>query len=806
MHRFLDWLLPGNFMPHGHCYLWRPDVLWLHVGSDALITASYYAIPLALAYFVRRRRAVLPYWWIPALFAAFIFLCGTTHLMNIWTVWRPDYVVDGLIKLATALASAATACVVFAALPAALALRTPIELQAEVAARTRELLAANLRLREEIAARERTESALRASETRFRATFENAAVGIAQVAPDGRWLKVNEVLCRMTGYSHQELLARTAADITCADDLARAAEQARRLLAGEINTYALDQRYRRKDGDTVLVKLTVSLVRERGEPAYLIVIVDDITDRRRIEAQLHEKQVRMELALQASRAATWTIDYTRDSSEQFDARASELAGLDPSRSVWPAGTFCTLLHAQDRARMQEAAERTHAMSGPGPTIEYRIERQHGEVIWLQGTGIVDRDDAGKPRHFIGVSVDITERKGLERQLRHSIDKLAEANTRKDRFLATLAHELRNPLAPIANGVQIIKRAPTADTLQRTIEIMERQIRHLSRLVDDLLDISRVTRGKATLRTERLDIRELLANALDSSWTTADAERIQLSLDLPDTPLLVDGDRDRLTQVFANILSNAAKYTKGSARLWVTARREGNEAVVGIRDTGVGIPPDSLGSIFEMFSQLQPPGYGEGGLGIGLALVHQLVQLHGGSVEARSEGIGHGSEFIVHLPLLAAGAALADPAPAASDSGDAGESHRVLVVDDNSDCAESLGTLLELMGHEVRAVDDGAQAIEVARAFRPDVIFMDIALPRMNGLEAAQHIQALALAEPPLIVALTGWGQDVDRERSWRAGIRYHLTKPIDQESLQRVFRIAARARAARDALDGMPTS
>jgi PAS domain S-box-containing protein len=680
MHSFLDWLLPGNFMPHGHCYLWRPDVLWLHVGSDALITASYYAIPLALAYFVRRRRAVLPYWWIPALFAAFIFLCGTTHLMNIWTVWRPDYIVDGLIKLATALASAATACVVFAALPAALALRTPIELQAEVAARTRELLAANVRLREEVAARERSESAL------------------------------------------------------------------------------------------------------------------------------HEKQARMELALQASRAATWTIDYTHDSSEQFDARASELAGLDPSRSVWPAGTFCALLHAQDRARMQQAAERTHAMSGPGPTIEYRIERQHGEVIWLQGTGIVDRDGAGQPRRFIGVSVDITERKGLERQLRHSIDKLAEANTRKDRFLATLAHELRNPLAPIANGVQIIKRAPSADTMQRTIEIMERQIRHLSRLVDDLLDVSRVTRGKATLRTERLDIRELLANALESSWTTADAERIQLSLDLPDTALLVDGDRDRLTQVFANILSNAAKYTKGSARLWVTARREGNEAVVGIRDSGVGIPPDSLGSIFEMFSQLQPPGYGEGGLGIGLALVHQLVQLHGGSVEARSEGIGHGSEFIVRLPLLTPAAAPAGPVPAASASGEAGEPHRVLVVDDNGDCAESLGALLQLMGHEVRAVEDGARAIEVARTFRPAVIFMDIALPRMNGLEAAQQIQALALAEPPLIVALTGWGQDVDRERSLRAGIRYHLTKPIDPESLQRVFRIAARARAARDVLDGMPTS
>ncbi|HYL72069.1 MAG TPA: PAS domain S-box protein, partial [Candidatus Dormibacteraeota bacterium] len=293
MSTFLQWLLPANFMPHGHCYLWRADVLWLHVGSDALIAASYYAIPVALGYFVRRRRAVLPYWWLPALFATFIFLCGTTHAMNIWTVWRPDYVVDGLIKLATAVVSAATAVIVFAALPQALALRTPIELQGEVDGRTAELLSVNTRLREEIAARERTELALRASEQRFRATFENAAVGIAHVGPDGRWLHVNAVLTRITGYTRAELLTRRFADITHPADLEKDWSQARRLLAGEIDSYAMEKRYIRKDGSTVWVLLTVSLQRGAdGAPEYFISVIDDISERKRTEEQLHENELR----------------------------------------------------------------------------------------------------------------------------------------------------------------------------------------------------------------------------------------------------------------------------------------------------------------------------------------------------------------------------------------------------------------------------------------------------------------------------------------------------------------------------------
>src|SRR5579872_3204301 len=322
-------------------------------------------------------------------------------------------------------------------------------------------------------------------------------------------------------------------------------------------------------------------------------------------------------------------------------------------------------------------------------------------------------------------------------------------------------------------------------VKRTIEMMERQMKHLVRLVDDLLDISRITRGKAPLRHETLDLKHILYDALESSWAPDDSRRITLSVELTDQPVAVQGDRDRLTQVFSNILLNAAKYTADDGRVWLSLRCEDSEAVVSVRDTGVGIPAESLETIFEMFSQLRPPGHGEGGLGIGLALVRQLVKLHGGRVEARSEGLGHGSEFIVHLPLHDAGTQPLLPADSQRTASAA--VRRVLVVDDNSDCAHTLITLLGLLGHQAREAGDGLQALEEVRTFQPDVIFMDIGMPRMDGLEAARQIRAMPLAEQPLIVALTGWGQQSDRARSQEAGIDQHLIKPIDPEALRRIF-------------------
>jgi PAS domain S-box-containing protein len=284
MHALRDWLLPSGFMPHGMCYLWRPDVLWLNVVSDGVIAASYFAIPLAIMHFVRRRHAVLPYWWIPALFAAFISLCGTTHVLGAWVVWHPDYVIDGLVKSVTAVVSAGTAFAVYLLLPQAMALRTPVELQQEVNQQIAELQAVTARLRQEIEARERADSALRDSEQRFRATFDNAAVGMAHVATDGRWLMVNDWLCDIVGYQRAELLARTFAEITHPDDIDKDWLYARRLLAGEIDTYSMEKRYLRRNGSVVWVLLTVALVRRAdGSPHHFIATVADITDRKHAE-------------------------------------------------------------------------------------------------------------------------------------------------------------------------------------------------------------------------------------------------------------------------------------------------------------------------------------------------------------------------------------------------------------------------------------------------------------------------------------------------------------------------------------------
>jgi len=525
-----------------------------------------------------------------------------------------------------------------------------------------------------------------------------------------------------------------------------------------------------------------------------------------------EMQVR--LALEASGAAMWIIDYARGARERFDARSCELAGLDPNVESWPPGTFCNLLHPDDRALMQAACEATHAVPGRGPLVEYRIVRDDGEMRWLQGAGIVRRDVQGRVRQFIGVSVDVTERKRLDSKLRATIEKLGEADRRKDEFLATLAHELRNPLAPIRNGVQILKLSMgTDETLVRTVAMMERQTSHLVRLVDDLLDLSRITRGTVQLRTSRLALSEVLSGALESVWGPSSAKQHELTVRMADEPIGIEGDRDRLTQVFSNLLLNAVKYTEPGGRLELVSRREGSDALVSVKDTGIGIPKQALEHIFEMFSRVRPAdadagaaGRGEPGLGIGLALVRQLVEMHGGAVSGRSEGLGRGAEFIVRLPAL--GELAVSPAawPAASRAVEhAGEvraessmpegssavrasaGRRILVVDDHADGAASLEALLRMLGHEVRQARDGIEAIEVAQAFEPDVIFMDIGMPRLNGLDAARRIRELPLATRPSIVALTGWGQDTDRKRSEQAGIDQHLVKPIELAALHRVL-------------------
>jgi PAS domain S-box-containing protein len=375
--------------------------------------------------------------------------------------------------------------------------------------------------------------------------------------------------------------------------------------------------------------------------------------------------------------------------------------------------------------------------------------------------------------------DVTDRKVAEEQLR-------EADRRKNEFLAILAHELRNPLAPLRNGLHILKLRSDADpTVSQTVSMMDRQMTHLVRLVDDLLDVSRITGGKLELRRRKVLLTEVLGHAVESSRAFIESHRHELIVDIRAGNLLVDGDPDRLAQVFSNLLLNAAKYTGTGGRITLILDHENDEAVVAVQDNGIGIPAQALEQVFDMFSQVRSHEVrGVDGLGIGLSLVRTLVQMHCGTVGAFSEGPGRGSRFSVRLPLAegAVTVAGASPRPAAQNRG-----QRVLVVDDNTDAAASLALLLKMEDYEVRTAADGEQAIEQARTFEPRIIFMDLAMPRLDGVEAARRIRTLPHGEHVRIVALTGWGQEADRQRTRDAGMDYHLTKPVSLDALQSVL-------------------
>ncbi len=398
--------------------------------------------------------------------------------------------------------------------------------------------------------------------------------------------------------------------------------------------------------------------------------------------------------------------------------------------------------------------------------------------------ILDAD--GKIRGAVLVFRDVTEERRLERSLK-------EADARKDEFLATLAHELRNPLAPIRNSLYLMSLADDdRETIEMSRAVLERQVAHMVRLVDDLLDLSRITRNRIALRKEPVELADVLSAAVEASRPLAEAQGIDLKVSLPDAPILLFADQVRLAQVFSNLLNNAAKYNDRGGRIHLSATRTDREAVVTVEDDGEGIRAEMLPRIFDMFTQADRSlDRSQGGMGIGLALVRRLVEMHGGRVEAHSEGLGRGSRFVVRLPLIPDEAPAGDVAVPASARcrGDAGGSHRwrILVVDDYRDSTDSLARMLRVLGHDVRAVYHGSQAVEAAEAFRPDLAFIDISLPGFDGYQIAGQIRSCPWGKEMMLIALTGWGQDDDRRRSIEAGFDHHLVKPAEIESLSAIL-------------------
>jgi PAS domain S-box-containing protein len=464
----------------------------------------------------------------------------------------------------------------------------------------------------------------------------------------------------------------------------------------------------------------------------------------------------------------WRIDYVNAAAERFiGRRRDEVLGKTLHEAF--AYLLGNVVHQLfERVMSTRTAER----------LEFYYERI-GRWIEISAA----------PVRSGGIAVyfrDVHDRIEAARLARENEAQLRLADRRKDEFLATLSHELRNPLAPIRTGLHLLKIADrNSDMAEQTRAMMERQMNHLVRLVDDLLEVSRISRGRLDLRRERVALGAVLESAVETSRPLILAAGHELRVSLPPEPLLLDADAVRLAQVVSNLLNNAAKYTRSGGRIALTARREANEALISVRDNGLGIPPDMLGRVFEMFAQVDATlGRSQGGLGIGLTLSKSLVELHGGRIEAHSEGLGKGSEFTLRLPLpVAATAGVASAAQAERAARERGPARHILVVDDNVDAARTLALLLEQMGHRVRIAADGAAALDAARAERPDAILLDLSMPGIDGIEVARRLRADPQLGDVRIIAVTGRGQDDDRRRSRQAGFDEHLVKPIAPEAL-----------------------
>jgi two-component system CheB/CheR fusion protein len=472
---------------------------------------------------------------------------------------------------------------------------------------------------------------------------------------------------------------------------------------------------------------------------------------------------------------TRRVDRTRGLDDVLGWRPEE---VPPVADWWEAQ-----VHPDDRAERQRQFHRAVNSGQRRIVMRYRMRHKDGRWLHVEDRAVLVPGEDGGLAKMHGCTVDISHLKQAEEAMRRLNTELREADRRKDEFVATLARELRNPLAPIRNAVRLLQQKGPADPdLAWGRAVIDRQVDYMTRLLEDLLDMSRIAQGKLELRRSMVLLSGVLDSAIEASRPAIEAAGHTLNVSLTEMPLQLDADAVRLAQVFANLLTNAAKYTERGGLIELSARREGHEVAVSVRDTGIGIAPEVLGKLFEMFSQAQPAAQrSQGGLGIGLSLVKGLVELHGGRVEAKSDGPQRGSEFIVHLPLPSAGLTQ----PGAGDGGGAlvRLSRRVLVIDDNRDSADTLSTLLRVMGCEVQAAYDGVQALELGARFRPDAVLLDLGMPKLNGFETCERMRREKWGHAICIVALTGWGQDEDRRRTKESGFDAHLVKPADPGKL-----------------------
>ncbi|WP_010585506.1 hybrid sensor histidine kinase/response regulator [Schlesneria paludicola] len=627
--------------------------------------------------------------------------------------------------------------------------------------------------------------------SRLESTLVAGEIGTWEFDISQNAVRADQNLARMFGVSSQDASGGPLEAFTRVihpDDHPRVAESIGRAIESGTN---FESEYRVIDSNQSIRWVIARGRIERdatGKAVRLPGVVVDITQQRMAEERLRASEERRRQALDSAELGAWHLD-PATMSLSTDERFRAIFGVKDGHLPYEAAV--ALIHEEDRPRVQQAVDAATRAVNPLPyEVDYRVILPNGELRWVFAKGRANYSQRGTVRQLVsfdGTVADITERKRMENDLRQLAADLSEADHRKDEFLATLAHELRNPLAPIRSGLEVMRLAGRdPGSVEQARRMMERQLTQLVRLVDDLMDVSRISQGKLELRTEPLDLATVIHSAIETSKGLIDEMGHQLIVELSSQPVIVQADLTRLAQVFMNLVNNSAKYSNCGSRIWITTTLRERDVVVTVQDEGIGIAPDHLPIVFDLFSQIEHSlTKAQGGLGIGLSLVKRLVEMHGGHVEARSEGTGKGSQFSVTLPLLTKKPDI--EVPTADNGSITSTTLRILVVDDNRDGADSLSMMLTFLGNQIRTAYDGAEAVVAAEEFQPNVILLDIGLPKLNGYEACARIRALPGGKDVIIIALTGWGADEDRNRTRAAGFNHHIVKPVDPQLLMKML-------------------
>jgi PAS domain S-box-containing protein len=625
------------------------------------------------------------------------------------------------------------------------------------------------------------ESAARESETAGAAqrrlletALESADAGVHSFDPATGKAQWDARFRQLLGFTTEEPATREALLARVhPDDRARVDAAVMKAMAtGGARRYSIEFRIMRDDGEARWISSTGFAVFEGSKLVTVVGTARDVTERRRVEAALRESEQRFATLAEGSPVLLWV---SGSRGNEFVNRAYlEFVGVDADRDV-RGYDWSRFVHSEDRESYLNAYRRAFAAETRF-TAEFRFRRRDGEYRWMRSEATPRFGDDGEFQGHVGATVDITER-------RHAEEALRVANRQKDEFLAMLAHELRNPLAPIRNASEVLALRYAGDPeAAAPISMLCRQSHHLARLLDDLLDVTRLARGWVDLKRETIEIGVVVEQAVEAVAPLAKLKSQLLRLERDQSPFYVSGDRTRLVQSVTNVLQNSVKFTPDGGEIIVGVRDAGPDVAITVRDNGAGIAAELVPRVFELFVQSErTPDRSQGGLGIGLSVVKRLIEMHGGAVRIASDGEGRGTTVTLRLPRSEAPADVSVPAPAA------GAARSVLVVDDSADAADSLAMLLELEGHEVTTAYTAATALETAERVQPDVAFIDIGLPTMDGYEVARRLRANERCRAIKLVALTGYGQPEDRDQARRAGFDHHLVKPAEWQSVDAIL-------------------